>query len=344
MISNAAAYYLWPTVWVGSRPPTSGENIDIRTLEDEVYRTTLKVGTGAIGAKVLREGMFIFDFSNWSLGQAMPSHDDIPTDFDAAATVILKRVSVLNVHLACLYTALYHLQNLNHHPKMAIYPSDIITLNSLDDTTKMGFGDMRVGALALARYPSTYVQGLPTLFDWRVSTRSLLIEIDTVHESFKLLTTILQHPDPHILLLTDLYAHSCKAFENHEFALCLTIAWTITENLLRRLWERYIEANRHREIDDIKVIFISKERKKKLTESRDFSASVISEFLSLNNNLPFKIYNKLDEVRQERNKWLHYLAPISRKIAQQSVEVAEQMLNISEEINLEVPLALSIQD
>ena len=343
MISNAAAYYLWPTVWVGSRPPTSGANIDIRTLEDEVYRTTLKVGTSAISAKVLREGMFIFDFSNWSPGQALPSHDDTPTDFDAAAAVILQRVSVLNAHLACLYTALHRLQHFNH-PKMVVSPGDIITLNSLDDTTRMGFGDMRVGALALTRYPSTYVQGLPTIFDWRVSMRSVLIEIDTVRESFQLLTAILQHPAPHILLLTDLYAHSCKAYENHEFALCLTIAWAITENLLRRLWERYIEANRHREIDNAKAIFISKKRKEKLTESRDFGASVISEFLSLKNNLPFPIYQKLDEVRQERNKWLHYLAPISRKIALQSVEVAGQMLNIAEGLNLEVPLVLSIQD
>jgi len=340
MISNAAPYYVWPTVWVGSSPPSSDADMDVRILGDEVYRTTLPVG---IAAKVLREGMFIFDFSGWPSGQALPSHNDTQPDFDASATVILQRVSVLNAHLACLYTALHRLQHVNHHPKMVVYPSDIITLNSLDDTTKMGFGDMRVGALALTRYPSTYVQGLPTMFDWRVSMRSVLIEIDTVRESFQLLTAILQHPAPHTLLLTDLYAHSCRAYENHEFALCLTIAWAITEHLLRRLWERHIEANRHRETDNSKAIFISNKRKKKLTES-DFGASVISEFLSLNNNLPFPIYQKLDKVRQERNKSLHYLAPISRKIAQQSVEVAGQMLNIAEGLNLEVPLALSIHD
>src|SRR6185436_11810346 len=107
MISNAAAYYYWPGLWVGSRPPGSSPFLDITTLGDEVYRTSLP---GSIEVKVLREGMFIFDFSGWPPGRSLPE-GDIPNDFDAIATVILRRVAILNAHLACLYTAFSQRQN-----------------------------------------------------------------------------------------------------------------------------------------------------------------------------------------------------------------------------------------
>ena len=61
-ISEAAAYYHWPALWVGERPvplTKSMEHIDLNTLGEEVYRTRLSAG---IDARVLREGMFIFGF------------------------------------------------------------------------------------------------------------------------------------------------------------------------------------------------------------------------------------------------------------------------------------------
>lgn len=331
MTSNAAAYYHWPTVWVGSAPPASGADIDISTLEEEVYRTTLPVG---IAAKVFRDGMFIFDFSDWPPGRALP--DDGESDFDAVAAVILQRVNVLNAHLVCLYTALSRRQNISL-AKMTVAPSDLIMLKSLDDTG-MSFADTRVAALVLARHPSTYVRELPTWFDWRVSMRKVVVEIDVVHESFQLLATILQHSDPYALLITDLCARSCKAYEDHNYSLCLVTAWAITEKLLQDLWNRYVEANREKEIDGAKVPFINKARKKKLIESRDFSASVISEVLSLMDYLPFPLYRDLSRVRKARNDWIHGLGPVSRKTAELSVRVAEAMLELVDGLNLKVPL------
>ena len=337
MISNAAAYYLWPTVWVSGRPKTSGVDIDVRTLGEEVYRTSLSVG---ITTKVLREGMFIFDFSGWAPGRALSNRNE--TDFDATAAVILRRVTVLNAHLACLYTTLSDRQH-EAIDKMVVSPSDVIALKSLDDSG-MGFGDMRVGALALARYPSTYAQGVRQMFDWRVSMRTVVIEIDTVAESFQLLDTVLRHPAPHALTVTDLYVRSCKAYEDHNYSLCLVTAWAITEKLLQELWDRYLKANRERTIDGVKVTFINRHRREKLTDSRDFRASVISEILSLTNSLPFSLYENLSRVRQARNDWLHGLKPLSRETAVLSVSVAEQMLNLVDGLNLRVPLISRVHE
>jgi len=100
-----------------------------------VYRTDLPVG---IKVKVLREGMFIFDFSGWPPGCAI--QNDKPDAFDAMAAVILQRVAVINTHLACLYTALSRRQHCALD-KMIVTPSELISLKSLDDTG-MSFGDL----------------------------------------------------------------------------------------------------------------------------------------------------------------------------------------------------------
>jgi hypothetical protein len=337
MISNAAAYYHSPTIWVGSSAPIVGADVDVSKLGEEVYRTTLSEG---ITAKVLREGMFIFDFSSWLLGRALPE-SGVP-DFDAVAAVILKRVTVLNAHLACLYTALSRLQNFALE-KMVVSPSDLISLKSLDDTG-MSFGDYRVAALALARYPSTYAQGIPTTLDWRIVRRSVIVKIETVTESFRLLSTILHHPDPDALFLADLHVRSCKAYEDHNYALCLVTAWTIAENLMQRLWNRYVDENRLRQVAGTEVVFINSDRRDKLIKSRDFTPSVISEILSLTNRLPFELYQGISKVRQARNEWLHDLRPVSRDDASRAVKTAEQMLSLVDKIDLALPLESQIHE
>lgn len=332
MISNAAAYYLWPTVWVGSKPPASGTDVDVTSLEEEVYRTTLSVG---IAAKVLREGLFVFDFSDWPPGRGLP--EDNSFDFDAAASVVLQRVAVLNAHLACLYTTVGRRQKYGLE-KMVVSPSDLILSRTLD-AQNVSFADLRVAALALARYPTTYRIDLPTLFDWRIASRNLVIETDTVEESFDLLSNVLEHPTLDALLITDLLMRSCKAYEDHNYSLCLVTAWAIAEKLLQRLWERYLEANRQRQIDGSEVSFINQSRKKKLTESRDFNASVISEVLSLVDYLPAPLYRDMTKVRQARNDWVHGLEPVSRETAALSVSVAEEMLRLVDSLDLEVRLS-----
>ena len=58
---NVGAYYLWPAIWVGKSAESAGGLIDLSVAEDEMYRRSL---TSGVVAKVLREGMFMFDFSS----------------------------------------------------------------------------------------------------------------------------------------------------------------------------------------------------------------------------------------------------------------------------------------
>src|SRR2546421_7319974 len=75
VISNAAGYCLWPAVWIGDPLNLYAESVDLRKLEEEKYRTSLPSG---ITAKVLRGGIFLFDFTEWPPGRALPETD--PTE------------------------------------------------------------------------------------------------------------------------------------------------------------------------------------------------------------------------------------------------------------------------
>jgi len=335
MISNAAGYYLWPPVWVGSRAPTPITHETVTLLGEEVFRTTLTAG---ISVKVLRGGMFLFDFTVWPQGKALPEGTE--SNFDESAKVVLHRVAVLNAHLACLYTALGHLQGFCHD-KMALSPGDLIASKSLDEKG-IGFGDARTVWMALAKYPGTYAAGLPIEFDLRMSFRTLVIDIPTVKGSFELLDSILRHHAPHALLIADLHTRSCKAYEDHNYALCLITAWAIIERLLQTLWRRYLDERREEQIGGTTVTFINANRKSRLTESRDFTASVISEILSLTERLPFSLYGDLLKIRKVRNDWIHDLEPVSRETAALAIQTSEEMLSLVEGLRLKVPLSSRI--
>ena len=124
---DLVAYYHWPTVWVDSPPPISDREADLGAISQVVYRENLAAG---LGVQVLREGMFIFDFSGWPPGKAPDfSGPDIP-EFHALRETTWKRVAILNTHLACLHTALRRVQGSGiEEPvldKMALSPMELI--------------------------------------------------------------------------------------------------------------------------------------------------------------------------------------------------------------------------
>lgn len=333
---NTVAYFHWPLIWVGA-PPAGwpGLDIDAKTFGDTMYQTTLKAG---INVKACRDGMFAFDFSEWAPGAAPPEEDGRPIDFDLAASVVLRRTAVLNTHLACLYTAVARRQNFAL-PKMVVSPSDLLHSASLDwDKPGGGIGgggDPRGMALLMARLPATYAA--PPIADWRVGHRAITVEASTVEESFQRLDELLAHPAPHALLAVELSLRSCKAYEDHNYSLAMVTAWVVVEKLLYVHWERYIDQNRRRNIGDVQAPFINAERKEKLTESSEFTASVVSEILSLVDNIPLDLYRDISAVRRVRNGWMHELRPVTRLEGELALRVAERMLGFVERIELAMP-------
>ncbi|MDP9379592.1 MAG: hypothetical protein M3Q29_05470 [Chloroflexota bacterium] len=336
-IANGAAYIHWPGVWIGEPPPfRPAPDESLRVLADEMYRTDLPRG---IQVRALREGRFVFDFRDWPEGRSegrSPAMDD----FDDEVRRRLRWATLLNAHVACLHTAIRTKEGVAGLRKMAISPYNLFALTNPDSEVEVASGDPALIHLSEARFPRTYQPGLPPMMDWRHSLR-MAIGIETVLESFALLRQLLEADDYlDVLTLADLYNRSCKAFEDHDYNLCLITAWAIVENTLQKRWSRYIEANRKREIGGEFVPFINSKRQDRLTDGDAFTASVIIEVLSLVDLLPLDLYHDCNTVRKARNGWIHNLAPVDRDTAMTAVSTAEAMLAQVQGVRLQaIPVA-----
>jgi hypothetical protein len=282
-----------------------------------------------LSVKVLREGLFVFDFSGTKKGKFT---DPINFSFHDGARVQVYRCRVLNTHLACLHSAQMKGGGPYSSHVMIVDPSDLILFKSLDDTDP-SIGDVFLQLLLEKRSD-------PAIADY-LSRRSDRIRLDVIEKSFETLDRIMARPDDYLLTLIDLYARSGFAHQDHNYSLALVGAWTIIEQLLRTLWNRYVEANRNRVIDKKAQSFINTDRKKLLTKGREFTAAIISEILSLCDELPLKNYNDISLVRKARNDWMHKVAEVSMDMAGLAMDVACRMLMDIERIDLSAIFTLA---
>ena len=137
------------------------------------------------------------------------------------------------------------------------------------------------------------------------------------------------------------HLQSCAAFEEHNYSLGLVISWTILERLIRTEWERYLGENREREKDDDGTLFINADRMKKLSSGRDFTASVITEILSLQGLMSFDIYRNIQSLRTSRNEWLHALGPVSIDDCLLSITACRTLFERVARVKINVPLNAS---
>jgi hypothetical protein len=333
-IANVIAYYHWPGVWLGEPPtrqataPLGGENYALDQLSDAVFSG----GVAGLRVRALREGRFLFDFSAWPEYLA-PWDNDLA--FDEQTEVAVRRAELINSHVLCLHIALSRQQRFALQ-KPVVSPLDFISYESLETNASHGWIDTRLSPLLMAGSIASYNQLSPTVFDWRLSNRTV-IALETVEESLRILEQVISHPNLPMLAIGDLYLRSTAFYESHDYNLALVAAWAVIETLLQRLWSSYLDANRTRVIDGADTPFINSERRTRLLSGRDYTASVVSETLSLVGSLPQSSYLELDKVRRDRNRFLHELTAISRPAADRALSVAEQMLVDVSGLDLTVP-------
>jgi hypothetical protein len=279
--------------------------------------------------RALREGRFLFDFSNSAGYEDQPESQQ----FDELTAIAVRRAELMNSHVLSLHVALRRRQRLALQ-KPVVSPLQFVSHDALDSTS-YAWTDQRLTPLLTADSLASYNQLSPNTHDWRLSTRTN-IDLATVDEAVEILCEIVSHPLP-MLAIADLYLRSAAFYESHDYNLALVSSWAIVETLLQAQWRQYLDANCTREIGGVDVSFINAERRQRLVSGRDYTASVISETLSLVGSLPHETYLKLDKVRRDRNAFLHELTAVPRAAADRALSVAETMLVDVAELDLTVP-------
>jgi len=339
--SSVAAYY-YRTIWIGAPPQVArgGMGFDLSEYHDEILREDFTTG---IRARALRCGIVVFDFAKWKPGSC-GANDGNPPSFDEFARVMLQRVAVSNAHLVCLWTAIAQKMRMCVD-KAVVAPGDLIALRSFDDLSAgMSFG--RVGNLDTIplQMQRDYVQHLEPMTLYNMHVRSVTdfsrttVAEDVIRDSFVLLGRVLESKDD-LLVLLDLHAKSCRAHEDHDYNHCLIVSWSVTEKLLNALWKRYLDSRREVDENGLRVPFINKERRARLTDGRTYTAAVMAESLSLVGQLPFALYQKLNAVRGARNNWMHNLQPVSRQQAELAVALSTEMIATVTGVSVDTPLS-----
>jgi hypothetical protein len=302
MNRNLAGFYHDPPLWVGSVPTGMDQDPpqDLSQFTQFSETASSRTIAGTIKFQVSREGLFSFDFSNWTPGQFPEHSDNTPLAFERSAELMLNQASVMNAFLGFFYS---NELNTAHFARqcMVVTPELRLPLDSLDGNSGMGFGNQSVAHLAMSRFASSYRPGLPIMMDGRICFRGAPVGTDIIDQALTDLDTVIRSEDKDGLGLLELFLRSGKSYQDHNHALAVINYWAIIERLLQELWTNYQKINEQRDGE----VFISGGRKKRLNDGRTFTAAVITETLSFGGLLPLDLYTKLNRVRKIRNDWMH---------------------------------------
>jgi hypothetical protein len=119
----------------------------------------------------------------------------------------------------------------------------------------------------------------------------------------------------------------------HQFSSSTVTAWSVIEAVQGLFWGQLLDdAGRHTAING--------ERRKTLTEGRDYTASVIAQILSLSRHYPDSLFDQLNRVRKSRNAITHDLSDPGAEGAGDAIGLADAML--SKLLGLEVGFPISL--
>jgi len=292
------AFLLHPPLWCGDEPAERTKE----AFSESVWRSRLQIG---LEISVTREGLVLIDFGGWpetSKAQAVKDND-----IDALVEMDERRVAVGNAFLACLHTALLFRQRMGHRAQV-ITPAEVVHVTDigLPDGTAFFFDDRPLTAVVSAAVPGSE-------FDDQ-NVRMLVVETATLDTASRLLDEMLIQRAIDGARTAALLLRAAKAAEDEEYGLALIIAWSLSEQMLNARW-----------VDYLKRQGASKSRIKKLQE-RDWTASVVTEALSIAKALTDEHYTELNAVRKARNRWAHELRPITEDEAHRAVKLAGSML------------------
>lgn len=253
---------------------------------------------------VFRHGALVFNFSEnvGYCGGSTPALDAGPIDppYDAASEKRLKIASARTTYMNAF----------------------IATLWAGGQEATYGFGtqpSIHVGNYLLAeakggRWLISPDGPFPQCKEYvpvRVFERAAEV-FSSVHERFQEKT----------LELLPLLHISALHYENLEFSSCLLIGWSVVEALQNRLWMQTIST-----VSTLKGghTRVNAERRKRLN-GRDYTASVVSQVLSLMGKIDDSRLGALDAARGARNKFAHELAVVSPEAAAQPLSIAASMI------------------
>lgn len=315
--SDCAGFYHWPPLWIGTEPVEQGKDLTPALINAEAFSCNFQCG---VGLKVSRQARFVFDFAQWAPGSAAQAKSPL----DKWEERVFARMRFMNLFLAGFYTSMLRIQK-RTSPKLFIDYTTYVAARSFALNLYDGQCDFRQSAV-IQHGEEQHLKFRPV---WQSVPESVL------QTTVDLTNAAIGKGSDDVATLAELlsfYLHESGKYEASH-----TAAWTIAERCLNELWNAHLcNLEDQHQASGSEEKFINSVRRQKLT-GRDFTASIVSEVLSLSNILPFDMYKLASRVRQTRNDWLHRLHTIDRADASDAVALAQSLLRQTGVFDAEIP-------
>lgn len=312
-------HYLWPPRWIGGAPDwvDSAPAPFVPKLSDLVDVIADAELPQHIRVRAFRDGMIAYDISAW--GELDPKG----TSQDADA-FFAQSLQLINAHLACLQSVL------GVNARFSVASAWSVMQIFFDNGKFLAMTAATDGGATLDLYQARD-EPVDRPYDWRYDRySSLIISVEAVERSFELLGKLLEAPKSKIALQrAELMLRSGVALFDRDLAGAVVHAWTAIESLLGDLFDQFLEEYDSRAgterttIDGGRRQFLGR-----------MTAKHTIEFLSLNDRLPSSLYDSIERCRKARNAWLHELDMPSGEDANDALQAARNLFELTEGIRL----------
>lgn len=316
--SDCAGFYYWPPLWIGTPPVEQGADLTPALMNAEVFSSNLACG---VRLKVSKQSLFVFDFAQWEPGSAALAKDPL----DNWEERVFARMRFMNLFLACFYTSMLRIQK-RTSPKLFIDYTTYVAARSFALNPWHVQCDLRQSSV------------IRDAEEWHRKRNPFCMTVpeNVLQAAVDMTDAGIAKDFRDVATLAELLLHSFCLHESGKYAASHITAWTIAERCLDELWKTHLREldNQHTAPGAAKLI--NSKREQKLT-GRDFTVSIISEFLSLSGILPFDKYELASRVRTTRNDWLHKLRAIDRTDAGEAIVLAQFLLREPGVFDVEIP-------
>ena len=338
------AYFHIPPVWIGEAPTLPELQQRQMTSFGDVCSRRLQAG---VSVSALKDGFFVFDFTNWAPGAPVlvPSYTTeeggvrpvrVTRAEEQAKAHLYKCISVMNAHLACLSSSLSTVQGLAIPLRQVVTPATYLRADNSQPRPWF------VGLNPSWEPLHAYIEMQAGLLSPSNATVRQVFRQDAVLRSFDLLEHVLTYSETDLLTLVNLLYLGAVSYTEHDFPTALVLAWTVCERLIRILWDRYISENSEITHENGKKVQVVNSKGKDKLKGRDYTASVMTEVLSIARVIDYEMYKRVDQVRSVRNGWLHSLDAISDRQASIALQTSQDFLAAVSGISMKVTLSHSM--
>lgn len=266
---------------------------------DEVFQGCLPLGVSLVG---LSNGWLVFDFcgNRDFCGGQLPAREpnkltEWDNAFQARQEIAYKRATYINA-----FNAVLHAGAQDAH--YGILPQPVASPDTIFKAEKHG-GIWKISGPNFGpKHREVPCQSI------KLATEYFIEIYNTLDERTIEILSLIHTANTH--------------YNDHNFSSCLVVGWSVVEALQSIIWNEFLKK---RVNESGGQVLIDKNRNK-ILNGRDFTASIVSQILSISGEMNKTIFNKMNKSRQNRNNFVHNLKSVSANDAFAVLSLAGELV------------------